>query len=715
MFYQFFYSKIAPTVALSALGYLFFSVWHSWIFGSIVLVLYFLFVSAGTQKVLINYFDFVKSFQTRVLAIFFSLVTFGWFLGFFIFLNYFNGLSVFLAFFLNALVWSLVKANNITSLENKIEDKDEISPLSWYEKVGVLFYFLLIIYGFYLLIKSKTGGAIYSPWQAIDSSYVWVFLLVIFLSGMLILFSKFSLKILLFFVIANSFLLHSYLPLTHELFYGADGWRHMATEQRLMDGKQFLQVELAGSNNRASRQSLISNLQAKVGVLSYANFWGTNVIIGKILQVNLISLTKWFLPILWSIIFTILLYEIGLALGWSAKNSLLLAWGGMWPFALQAGGSFSLPVNFGFLIFILFVLLFLKKFRQPNIKQKNILLALGFGSAFGYLLFFILYWLGWGITAILKNGKKIIIIPGLIFASAALPILELAGKFSFIDRKINILTQIKQFVGNIFAVYLASGPRPHDIAGGNILFNQVTLSIFTPNFLTQFRWWLPVLVLATFIIVILGVKKNLKDLNYQFILAFATVLFVGYFLSFYLLTGEHLFSRRLDTVLACLFLILLFYGLSNFFDKKYIAGLTVIVLSLAITASYTLGPDTFTVKSNELEAMNYVWSKEEIYNTHCVLADVYPLLALEAVSKKEIVGGGFPIDANFAQPERVKLYEQMKLTINDNLLRTTATLTKTDHCWLVGETGNFYRQGVLNYGDYKIFGDVAAVRYNTKY
>jgi hypothetical protein len=311
-----------------------------------------------------------------------------------------------------------------------------------------------------------------------------------------------------------------------------------------------------------------------------------------------------------------------------------------------------------------------------------------------------------------KSGKKIIVIPSLILAPLALPVLELVAKFSLLDRSVNILAQAKQFVGNLFAIYLASGPRPHEITGGNILFNQIPANIFTPNFLTQFMWWLPVLVLVAFIFVFLGIKQNWKDMAYRFILSSFVVLITSYFLSFYLLSGEHLFSRRLDATLAILFLILFFYGLNNF---KYSNYYLLIILSLAITGSYTLGPDTLTVSSNQLEAVSYVWSLEKNIDKRCVLGDTYPLLALEAVSQKEIIGGNFPIDANFGQPERVEFYKQMNIAINDNLLRATASTTKADHCWFVGETSNFSKQGILSNGIYKVFGDVAVVRYNTKY
>ncbi len=137
------------------------------------------------------------------------------------------------------------------------------------------------------------------------------------------------------------------------------------------------------------------------------------------------------------------------------------------------------------------------------------------------------------------------------------------------------------------------------------------------------------------------------------------------------------------------------------------------ILAVAITASYTLGPDTFTVSTNQLAAANYVWSQEKDNNTHCVLGGTYPLLALEAVSEKEIIGGGFPIDANFGQPEREILYNQMGAAISGNLQSSELIFPKTDYCW-------WYFDGRINFDNSdkqkisvdKIFGDVRVVRYD---
>ena len=162
-------------------------------------------------------------------------------------------------------------------------------------------------------------------------------------------------------------------------------------------------------------------------------------------------------------------------------------------------------------------------------------------------------------------------------------------------------------------------------------------------------------------------------------------------------------------------MLLFFYGLTKIYQRfvwknKTWQILAMLVLSLGITASYSLGPDTNTVNVGEYEAASYVWLQEQLSEKPCVLADTYPLLALEAVSAKQIIGGGFPIDADFGQPERVKSFEQMNIAINDNLLNQVGQLTDADHCWFIGKAENFQKQGILKAEN--VFGDSAIIRYN---
>ena len=71
---------------------------------------------------------------------------------------------------------------------------------------------------------------------------------------------------------------------------------------------------------------------------------------------------------------------------------------------------------------------------------------------------------------------------GFVATVLFIPLLEIISGYSHFDRGVNFLTQIKQFIGNFTAYYLASGPRPHDIAVGNIIFNQTPAYAFVPNF-----------------------------------------------------------------------------------------------------------------------------------------------------------------------------------------------------------------------------------------
>ena len=134
-------------------------------------------------------------------------------------------------------------------------------------------------------------------------------------------------------------------------------------------------------------------------------------------------------------------------------------------------------------------------------------------------------------------------------------------------------------------------------------------------------------------------------------------------------------------MLAFLFLILLFYGLDKITKIPHPAppligrgrrralpaislpykgrdkgwGFGVGRLSLAITASYTLGPDTNAVGKNQYNAQVMFGRKSNLRHQPFVLSDTHSLLALEAVSEKQIIGYGFPISANLASRKRSAL------------------------------------------------------------
>ncbi len=681
-------------------------------------VLYLFIVGHLASQVLDKFFGFANNHFSRVLGIFAVFVSLGTIAGvaiLFLPLNFWVLAGVFI---LNALIYGfLAYWANQHSTEYPIVNSDSEHSFDYKEKFASLAFLLLVGYGFYLLSASVTGKAILSPWQTINPQYIFIFFLSLLTLGTLI-FTKLKTSTIILFLILQTFLLHSYLPLTHKLIYGADGWRHIANEQRILEGKPFLQAKLSGADSVTSAGEVI---KSKIGQLSYSNFWASNVILAKVFNTSLLSVTRWFLPVLWSLVFPILLYELALAFGWSRRKSLFFSWLGLLPFAWASAGSFSLPVNYSLLFWLFLVLLILKRTALPRKEQKVILAVAGASLVFGYALYFILFWIVWGVIEFLSlqsekyiNLKKFISVLGI---SLIIPVVELIAGYSSFDKNLNWLGQIKQLLGNFSAFYLASGPKSHDIATGNIIFNQTPLSAFVPNLITEWPWWLVGFSVCFFAVVIYGLIKTYRDSGIvgEWLAVVAPGITLGYIISNYFLSGSHILARRLDGVVALFLMLLFFYGLIKLYENynltnKSVEMFAILVLSLGITASYSLGPDTNTVSAGQYEAASYVWSQEQLVETPCVLGDTYPLLAVEAVSAKQIIGGGFPIDANFGQPERVELFEQMNVAINDNLLERVGELTGSSHCWFIGSAENFQKQGILK--PENVFGDSAIIRYN---
>jgi len=135
---------------------------------------------------------------------------------------------------------------------------------------------------------------------------------------------------------------------------------------------------------------------------------------------------------------------------------------------------------------------------------------------------------------------------------------------------------------------------------------------------------------------------------------------------------------------------------------KPVIGLFSLVFSVIISASYSLGPDTGAVSGDEYAAMEKVWSEDRSSPTHCVVADVYPLLALEKISAKQVVGGGFPINQYFAQPELTAIMGGIKQGVSVNLLARAKYITNAKQCWLVGNF-NYGRPPEAVFGKIKVW------------
>lgn len=552
--------------------------------------------------------------------------------------------------------------------------------------------------GFWLLHGSSTNNSVLSPWQTIDPSYIYVFLATTLVAGLLIAFSTLPKRLLVVVLSVYGFLLYSYLPLSHPLLYGADGWRHLGEINRLLTGGSWREVASGGGG-----------FLTTIGRLSYSGFWVLIAVLSKISTINALSYLRWLQPALMALTFPVLAFLLGRSIGLGRRLSLMAAWFCNWPFALQAAGAFTLPVNFWFPIFLAAIIILFREFSKETPKRLTAFLV-WLALAFGYSLYPILYLILWALAELvykiknksLKTEKAGVAVLGL---GLVIPLIERVQDGSAFVAAGQIFNSFKQLAGNLTGVYLASGPRPHDIMTGNIFFNQIPSGAFVTNILTGWRWWLVVFMVIFLVVALAGIYRLLAygEGAPQILALFSIVIFISYALGRYFIIGGQIITRRLDAVAALLAVFLFFASLEWLIEwaEKHGKSIVPIVLSfvlvctLAITASYSLGPDAQTVALKDYEAMKNVAAAETGGTSFCVIADTYPLLALEGLSNKRIVGGGFPINKDFSQPERQAVLQNIRERGLESYVDINYALSTTgaDHCWYVLQNGFVQKVG----------------------
>lgn len=662
---------------------------------------------------LVRSFGFSQTIGTKVLSIFLSLSILGFVFGASVWFYKVTPIILSISFLVTWVIGLFFKVSTNQVVDFRTEDKSGSEKINIIEfssaQVGVLLYLTLIFFGFYFLFISQTGKSVFSPWQTISPYYIYVFFGATVMIGFLI-FSKLKTGPLLFLLVLYSLLLHAYLPLTHSLFYGADGWRHLAIENNmLIDSVQRnlnFDVTPSGFWQRFN-----------FGGLAYAQFNSLAVLFRVLCQMDFLVYLRYFLPLVWSIIFPIIVFEIALAFGWEKKRSLFLVWMSALPFALQVSGSFTLPSNLSFLIWLLVLLFQVKKNETEGLYQNLLIIFLGVMMLFGHSLYFILFCLSFILFKIIKLNNTFIknlpfkILIGTVFSVMVIPVIEIMTKFSQFKQELNWWMQIKTLLKSFGGWFVSAGLRSSDITAGNIIFNQPPLNNLTSNFFIDNRGWIVGFMCLFWISFVLGWYKILIKkftVNNLMWLMSTAGLTGGYIISRYFLTGENIFSRRMDAVLAILIIFSVahwFFDLpkitKNIYYQKLVLFFVVVIFSLAISTSYALGPDGETASIDQYRSATYIWEKEKNNpNKVCVLADFYTSVELEGLSGKKIVGGGFPMNLYFNQPQRDQLW-QIAQTEPQKALFEAKKLLNTESCYLVG--GFNLPDSLVQFGQVKIF------------
>ena len=207
----------------------------------IVILLIYLFIFGQLATLLLRrFFGFTKNFSTLVLGMFLVGVTASWLGGLALIFFTWQPVTFASVLVLNGLLYvpALRYKKSSYSQDSSVAQPDNAMRVDVWTVLGVVVFFACLVYGFILLSQSRSGDAILTPWQTISPLYIYVFFIATFTLGLLI-FSSLKTKTILLFLILQTFLLHSYLPMSHKFIYGADGWRHIANEQRFLEGKKL--------------------------------------------------------------------------------------------------------------------------------------------------------------------------------------------------------------------------------------------------------------------------------------------------------------------------------------------------------------------------------------------------------------------------------------------------------------------------------------------
>jgi hypothetical protein len=515
------------------------------------------------------------------------------------------------------------------------------------------------------------------------------------------------------------------MPVSHSLFYGADQWRHGANEMSIIHGAPFVSV---GTHERVS---IVQQLD--LGRLAYSQLWAASIVVATFFSTDIIIVNAWLVPLLWGCFFPLLLWFVGKKIGWQERKIFLFIFLSFLPFAWAVAGSFTLPNNIGFLWFLFMFGLLLCRLTDP--RAHKILGALCFTfvvSLTGYSLYILIFGTLWIFVEVLLRLKNTALFSTLwawlgviITGSLCIPFVEILAGYSSFNLPHAWISSAKQFIGNITGWYLALGPPPHDISTGNLILNQVPLQAFVPNFFTQSRYWLVVCILIFIVLLVCGCIKlfQKKDILATFIVCSAGSMTCSYIIGRYVLEGQQLLSRRLEPIVVFFWIILCVEGIFYFQHiilKKCTSRVVLlascvglILLTCCISASYSLGPDERVVSMNEYRAMEFVWSEDGVGVEHCVVGETLPLLALEQISSKQIVGGGFPINQYFAQPEREKFFKKLTKNADQQTWTEALHLTKTNTCFLVVNKKDLKNNEFVNkhLNEVKLFDDVLVWKY----
>lgn len=567
-----------------------------------------------------------------------------------------NDLAIIISFLvvlLLLLAWYLIIRKKIVPPAEEIEADGRYRWPVW---LSVVFGVLIVVAG-WLLLTSISGGNLSSPWEAITIWYLPV-MLGVFLILLLAVFSRAKISIVLIMIVLSSILIHSYL-LVYQNGFGGDRWRHLASENRIAAGMEYQPTLLTGDLWQSEILGLkIPRALIDPGKISYGLQWSLEIIASKATGIDLFNINKILLPFLWSIFLPLIIAALA-ALVWPNRLFILFsaALAGFF-YLLQYYGSQGLPVGYGALWWAYFLI-----FAAAAIKNRA-------SRAYPALIFFtILMYFNYSLAFILSVVALV-----LVLASKLKPVL----KYPVI-----LLLAISVFILELF------------LSGGQLVFNgwwswwrDGNLLLFEAGRALPYISTYKFLVLSIiFIVILASVIINIFRIKNR-LMHFFTWLFIvimaNYALSWIFVDGNLNLARRLTVFAALLLPLIIVWGIIENLKniRKLSFALILLIICLLGLLVYRSGPVlSVSVSSADWQAAQAVWQEiKSDYNNFCVLGDLELLLPLEALSAKEVVNGNFPVQDNYIDTARPRLYQKLTSGDDYSVVDEALNLSQKPHC-----------------------------------
>lgn len=575
----------------------------------------------------------------------------------------------------------------------------------------------------FFIFHARTGVYILSPWDALSSFTLMLFFALTWMVAKMV-FSKRSVAVVLGVVILFSYLTHLYLPVVYETGFGGDKWRHLGAERWLQEGNIYT-PSIWGEERSVVHFGPLAVPEALVAgnKTSYAAQWATTIWLAESVQVDLFWVDLLLVFLLWSLFIPLLLFLCGRLLFENDRLGLLFAFLPTLFYTFQSEGAITIPVSFGHLFFFFVFLLWMYYAQTGN--KKTYVGAILFTLFFywGYILnFFVLIGTGiltvvyrklfidrshwvvlketYGMSDTRLRVRDYIIFGSLVFVSVLMiPFLEMfQGLSAYLPGSVSATGVLDSFADSFgrLSGFIGVVVPPDFIDQGNFLYNQTKESLSRlPLF--SYRIVPFVVSMAIWTIIAWAVYRLYRYHKEQKVIALLSIIFGialgSYFISWSFTEGVHILARRLNETIVFFMILFLGYGIWLFLEdeririirhKKIIA--VIFVLAFSATSTFASGPKLQLVTADELHAAQLVWNEhKDDPQPYCVLANTWPLLGLEAVSGRNITAGNFPVYHEYAQPERVKLFEGMSKAPEQKWIDGAFAVTNASVCYYMTE------------------------------